>query len=493
MKFTFANTPLLPVAVALGLGIAATYYIGYVASIAVLCILAAACLGWWVWRGSAFGAIIVGFAAVGMLSVYLNDQLRAVELENHTRKEFVARLISEAETHRASTKQNRYLRASAKLIAVRDSGATQWRPVDNVIQLNIDTAACHATPSIGIGATIYFTAKLRPLHGSYGRYLHLQGFDHRAYTYKIKLFARDTTSGERLIMLRNKLAARLDSADRSGVAAALVLGHKQNMDRTVKDEYRASGVSHTLAVSGLHVGIVFAILNLILGFLRLSTAGRYASSIVILILLWIYAALTGFSPSVIRAVVMFSVVQFGIMFSRSATSLNTLSLAWIVILIWNPDTLFDIGFQLSFAAMLAIVTLYPTLTSLLKPKNTVLRWLWQLTAIGITAQIGVMPLIAYYFGQIPLLGILLSPILWFTLPVIITLGFLYLALPYEIIGASLGFFVKIQNATISYASSLNYTINDAHISAAICIVCYIIMFSIMTLINNMSDKFSKPS
>lgn len=492
MRVTMDNSPLLGVGIALAAGIVVCHYVSDTAIIsmwvAVVVIAALVILGgaWWVVRKSSRPIAWTSFIVLGYFSCVLHQALQPTPLENDVPKQCMAVVTDQAQR----VGQSRWCRTSARMIAARDTGLYNktgaWVEHRNNIQLYLDTAIVAQAPA---GTTIYFKTRLRNLDGSYGDHLRRQGFDHKAYIYHIEVLGYDSTAVSNLRVWRNRMTHKLNAADSSGLSSALVLGDKQDMGTQLKQQYRLTGMSHMLAVSGLHVGIVFAILNLLLGVVRLADRGRIISGIIIVILLWGYAAVTGFSPSVVRAVVMFSVVQIGIMSSRSSTPLNTLSFAWIAILIWNPTTLFDIGFQLSFAAMVTIITLYPTLSSLWQPQNKPLRWLWQLTAVGLSAQLGVTPLVALYFGQIPLLGIVLSPVLWFTVPVIIITGFTYLITNITVAGATMATVAKAQNMIINLGSTADFTvINDARISTPTCVLCYALIIALIISVNSLDDK-----
>ena len=147
--------------------------------------------------------------------------------------------------------------------------------------------------------------------------------------------------------------------DQYAIASALILGSKDELGFEVKQAYATAGAMHVLAVSGLHVGIIFLILNTLLSALDTSKKGRIVKAIILLIVLWSYALLTGLSPSVLRAATMFSFVIMGTVLNRKSSIYNTLAASAFFLLIINPNLLFEVGFQLSYIAVLGIVYLQP--------------------------------------------------------------------------------------------------------------------------------------
>lgn len=184
------------------------------------------------------------------------------------------------------------------------------------------------------------------------------------------------------------------------VALALVLGDKSLLSGETTASFMNTGALHVLAVSGLHVGLIMQILLTLLGqFSR--WISRYQALAVVLVIMWIYAFLTGMSPSVLRAVFMFSVLTVGEFLGKPRDNLNVLFFTAFVLIVIQPFTLFDIGFQLSFLAMLGIFLFNSSVRSLFQPKNKIIRWFWDATAIGFAAQLMTTPLSLYYFHQFP--------------------------------------------------------------------------------------------
>lgn len=185
-----------------------------------------------------------------------------------------------------------------------------------------------------------------------------------------------------------------------GIAKALVLGDRDHLDSEAVNAFGKSGAMHVLAVSGLHVGLILALLIYVLSLFP-KWISKYQATIIALIIIWLYALLTGFSPSVFRAVVMFSLLTLAKLTGKNYNSLNVLMISVIILLLFNPLLLFDLGFQLSYLAMLGILLLYKPIFSFWYISHAQLRKIWEGTAIGLAAQVFTLPLTLYCFHQFP--------------------------------------------------------------------------------------------
>ncbi len=189
--------------------------------------------------------------------------------------------------------------------------------------------------------------------------------------------------------------------DEFAVLAALTLGSKDALHPELRQNYTTSGGMHILAVSGLHVGVIYMVLSFLFRFLDRKPKLRLLKATLIVILLWGYALITGLPPSVIRSTLMFSLVAIGAGLERKSQIYNTISFSAFVMLLINPDYLFDVGFQLSYSAVISIVYFQPKIKNWFAIKNKPLRWAWELTAVSLAAQIGTAAFSVYYFHQFP--------------------------------------------------------------------------------------------
>ena len=181
------------------------------------------------------------------------------------------------------------------------------------------------------------------------------------------------------------------------VASAVSLGEKRALSDELRDVYSTSGVSHVLAVSGLHVGIMCWFLYLIFPAFLFRRA-EWLRQLLVLGILWTYALVIGLPVSITRTLVMFSIVAVCRAIQRETSALNSLGIAAIIMLISNPSALFDMSFQLSFSAVLFIVILTPILLEIYEPRNPVGAYVWRVSVLSFSAQIGTAPIIMYHFS-----------------------------------------------------------------------------------------------
>lgn len=188
--------------------------------------------------------------------------------------------------------------------------------------------------------------------------------------------------------------------DAYALVAAMTLGDKTAIDKDLRQTYNISGAAHVLALSGLHMGIIYAALTL----LTFGRRRRIVTQALIVIALWAFVFLVGMPASAVRAAAMLSLYALLTLGYREKASINALAFTALVMLSISPYTLFDVGFQMSFLAVLSILVWTPVLNDWVSPtlqrRWPPLRWAWGLTAVTLAAQLGVAPLIAYYFGRI---------------------------------------------------------------------------------------------
>ena len=176
--------------------------------------------------------------------------------------------------------------------------------------------------------------------------------------------------------------------DEYAVAAALSLGYKDKLQDGLRHAYSSSGAMHVLAVSGLHVGIIFLVMQFVLGAFRRIKKLIFLQVSILVLSIWFYAMLTGMSPSVTRAAVMFSFISVGKLFRQNVNIYNILAASAFLTLVINPLSLSELGFWLSYLAVLSIVTFFPPVYALITPRSKLLDKLWSLVAVSIAAQIG---------------------------------------------------------------------------------------------------------
>lgn len=198
--------------------------------------------------------------------------------------------------------------------------------------------------------------------------------------------------------LQNVLYNCLSDSNQVAIAQALLLGEKKGINPELRSSFQDSGAMHILAVSGLHVGIIYLLLNQVLFFIPNRSIMK---SLIMIFGITTYTLLTGASPSVMRAAIMFAFFSVGLSTKRHINSYNILAASALVLTVANPAIILNIGFQLSYAALLSILYFYKKIYLLYLPSNWLIDKLWQLSAVSLAAQIGTFPLSLFYFHQFP--------------------------------------------------------------------------------------------
>ena len=249
------------------------------------------------------------------------------------------------------------------------------------------------------------------------------------------------------------------SNDNYAILSSLTLGNRTAMPEEQELAYAKSGLTHVLAISGMHIMVLYAVLCLLFGIDSRKKERRIYRKSAVILLLWLFAFLSGFSPSAVRATFMFSLFLAGSMLERKGNSYNILFAVATIMLLFNPFYLFDISFQLSFGAVWAILFFDPWLKQLLKTENKLLAYIRDIVTISTSAQIGVLPLLLYYFGYFTLLFPVANLLVLPFFPVILALGWVYLPL------SLFGIFDPFFHSTLTFL--LDYMNKVAAIIAAI--------------------------
>jgi len=279
-------------------------------------------------------------------------------------------------------------------------------------------------------------AASNPFQFDYKLFLSRKGIHHRQFIGEnFQLIDSTASTGLEYAIagLRQEIAQMLKSKipneQSQQIALALLLGQKKQMDPIIRESYTRAGVMHILAVSGLHVGIIYLLLIYMLKPLKLGKRKTRIYMIAVIGIIWLYAFLTGLAPSVVRAATMFSLLTFGLMRERKPSIYNILAFSAILMISLNPDVIYEVGFQLSYLAVLGIVLVQPFLERIWLPSNKILYYLWELTTVSIAAQLVTFPLSVYYFHVFPTY-FLLGNLVILPLAVII----MYIGVPMMIIG-----------------------------------------------------------
>jgi competence protein ComEC len=354
--------------------------------------------------------------------------------------------------------------------------------------LDIDATIVLKAPFTGI------SSPKNPYQFNYAHYLQTQGIYHQIRCTSSEILRFDYTNhsmrgyAERL---RNYCISKLEKTsiaqEELAIIQALVLGQKRALDKQQYEAYAAAGAIHILAVSGLHVGILYAILFLLFSPITTLKKGDILRSILIVISLWGYAVLTGLSPSVSRAVTMFSFFAIAQSLHRKTSTINTLGLSFVTLLLYNPLFLFHVGFQLSYIAVLSIISIQPKLSSYYKPRKKLVAFVWNTATVTLAAQIGLAPLSIYYFHQFPGLFFMTNLVVLPVLGTILGMGILVILLAsFSILPEALANFygntIGLLNDFIAWvAAQDDFLFQEISFPGALLFVSYLILFSCFLL------------
>ena len=301
---------------------------------------------------------------------------------------------------------------------------------------------------------------LNPHQFSYKKYLHGIGIYHQL-SLSGNTFIRRPDPARTVVGLADEvkehILTRLKEAafgqEELGVMSALLLGDRSEISTKTYSQYKDAGAVHILALSGLHIGILLLLLQFLLQPLSRLPHGNSIKLGTIVALLWAFAFIAGLSASLIRAVTMFSFVAYALYLERPANTFNILALSmFFILLLFNPMLLFQAGFQMSYAAVFAIVWIYPRLQRFWSPHNRLLRKVWQLLSVSLAAQLGVVPLAMYYFHQFPGLFFVSNLVIVPFLGVLLGLGIAVIAL--SIVGILPHFIVVLYDTLIHWMNSV---------------------------------------
>ena len=297
-------------------------------------------------------------------------------------------------------------------------------------------------------------------------------------------------------MLRQRLVDHLQSlpltADDVAVTIAMSLGDRSALSRKVKDDYSLSGASHVLALSGLHLGIIYALLMMLFARWR----STFIAQLLVMTAIWSYVFLVGMSPSVVRAATMLTICTVVSLLHRYAMSVNNLLAAATFMLAVSPQTLFDSSFQLSFLAVCGIVLFVPNLVNWLPSRLqrfAIVRLLWKMTLVSVAAQLATAPLVAYIFHQASPCFMLTN---WVVVPcatlilylLVATIFLSWCAIAQQAMVWMLAMVVSAMNRFLAWMSSLPLaSITHLHPSAVQLLVMYLLVAVIWLIVYHLEN------
>ncbi|MBN2519533.1 MAG: ComEC family competence protein [Bacteroidales bacterium] len=438
-----------------------------------------------------FGIFINAFMIIaGIMFTYFKYQIP--DLESYKSPKTFIGIVTEPPTIKEKT-----IQLKTKLIY----------PENITLQclLNVEPSTDMPNP----GDTLIFNASLKeitnsgnPFEFDYKKYLAEHGVFLAAYVTQSDWKIIGRFNSFHIIYLANKARTKVLgyykkmnlNGNELAIISALTLGYKNWLTREIKEVFSRSGAIHILAVSGLHVGILFLILNFFLQFLNKYKKGYIYKSFIIITFIWVYATLAGLSPSILRASLMFTIMAAAKLLNRQTTVYHSLALSAFLILLIDPYSIKEIGFQLSYCAVAGIAFFHPKISRLIIARNPILCYLWDLITVSIAAQIFTFPFSLYYFHQFPVLflvtNLIVIPLAFIVIifvitglilsfvPAISTLIFQFVALLTRYIYYALNL---IQN--IKFSVTENVYFNFTHL-----ILTLLLIASICVFVTNKSFK-----
>ena len=365
------------------------------------------------------------------------------------------------------------------------------------------------TKTLEIGNSIVFTAQLQEIQSplnphefDYKSYLRLRNIYHSVYLKEESWAVYNNEKTFSLISISQKIRKQLlDTYRASGLEqtefamlAALVLGYDDEIDRPLMNAYSHTGTLHVLSVSGLHVGIIYLLLGYMLSFLNRNKKTTWIKVFIIIGVLWFFVLLSGFSAPAVRAAFMFSLILLGKTLFEQVETANIVLVAAFFSLCINPFWLADVGFQLSYIAVLGIIYLYPFFYNMFTFSSTLADKIWALCSVSIAAQLATLPITLYYFHQFPAL-FLITNLVVIPISILVMYGGILLLLFSKItfianilvwIAAIL---IKTMNASALFFDSVPFcVIDNIHLSLLNVILLYMLLLLVFISIEQKSFK-----
>ena len=370
--------------------------------------------------------------------------------------------------------KNKTIKLIIELIAVNKN--KQWEETKGKVLVYVKRDS--TKPIIEIGDRLVFTPNFQEIKNAknpnefdYKNYMKFHLITHQSYleSSNWKLIKNnDSWLKRKAERSRNNLIKIYEDYGIKGnelaIISALTLGYKDKLDLEIKKKYSATGAMHILAVSGLHVGIIFVVFTALLKFLNRNKYTKFIKAILLISILWFYAILTGMSASVLRSSLMFTMIIIAQTINRNSNIYNTIASSAFLLLFINPFNIYDVGFQLSYLAVLGIVYFQPKIQSLIIIENKYIEKIWILVSVSIAAQISTAPISIYYFNQFPnlfiLTNIIVIPltvvIIYTTIAFILTSSVMYIG---DFFGYILNKIVWILNYLISIINNIPHSLS----------------------------------
>ena len=388
---------------------------------------------------------------VMLLTGYLVVELRGDRCEVATERELelVVRL--------SSIPERRYSQIVGEGVVEAWREGDEWHGADCYVMLRLHDESLAEGDRVQLRSTI--RGQMSRYEG-YNALLHRRGFVGRVDIPKGRYVVLEDSDRPSLHALSvRRLERHLRDTAAYATAEAMVVGSKRMLDPEIGRDYAQTGLSHLMAISGLHLGIVMFVVALLLRPLLLIYRGLHLRALLVIVVLWLFAAVSGFSPSVVRSALMLSVLQLSEVSLLRYNSVNALSVVVMAMLAYNPNYLWDVSFQLSVLAVMGIVVWAVPLLSFIAHHQVRCMWLMTTLVISLVASLWAMPVIGGLYGEVNMMNIVLSPLIFVTANVVVGFGVFALVLP-DVVARPFGYVMEwaagVQNGVVELGSGWNF-------------------------------------
>lgn len=479
--------PMLTSLVALVAGILSAQAFSLPLWLSIAAFVVVVCVAWF-WRSAASLLLLVFVVGVNALTLR-----RAIN------PPLGEECVMELALDRLSHRDDDLLRFDASLMAFADGGSL--RRSNAQVKL-----VAPSSMAIAEGERLVARVRLRPFDGesSYGDYMLRRGFAGSIYLGEDDVLVRDSSRRGLSVLFRERALRRIEalglSCEVEPLAAAISIGERSEISSATRRHYTLAGSAHLLAISGLHIGFVFVLVNLVLLPLLLMRHGQLLRSLIAVALIWAYAMVVNFTPSVVRAATMLSLLQLGLALNSRPNRINTLCAIAFVMLVWDARMIHDAGFLLSFIAVAAIFVWalplrslfrlggedrrthyefairHPLLGLLWRTTRAFVGWLGFTTLLGLVASLATMPLVSYLFGTISLWGVVVGAPMMLLCCVATCVVVVWVAFPLPVLAPVVGWVVEHvvgwMNGVAQWCASCPALVWDWSLSRGACLLLY---------------------
>lgn len=428
--------------------------------------------------------VVWGYVALALLAFgYVVAELRAPSVAMPYDKE--CEMIIDVEG--IPTQRDGYRVADGRLV--------QWYDGERWHDSESSVVVWSRSDSVAQGDRVYLCAKLNEdisHYDDYNRLMHRRGFVGGVGVSDYNIISITHSAS---VDLQSKAIAKLDeyaTDDAShATVVAMVAGSRHAMPNDLREAYSKTGLSHLMAVSGLHLGIVLMVVSFMLIPLRFAHGGHRLAALLAIVAIWFYAIMSGASPSVVRAAVMLTVLQLSLAASARYNSLNALAVTVFAMLVYRPSYLFDISFQLSAAAVFGIVAWAVPLmrTSRMWPRPV--KGIYSLFVVGVVATLWTLPIVSHTFGNLPIIGVVVTPCVMLFAYAIVACGIIAVVLPSPVgypFAVVAEWAARMQNIVVEWAADLPFASVEYAMPKWGVVLCYLVYATITLLYWSKNQK-----